>query len=245
MRRASRRAAAGWHHSAGSGSRRDGPRRLPHSRRARHSGGSTSSPRRAGVARGPPTGRRGRSGRCRTAPPRRCQRGVVGVHEHARRVGQALQRCEPALGDELELAVAVELVAEQVAKTHRSGASRRTSSGSAPSSTSKRPSSASSASSNAEATPETRFAPAALWASRARGRRISAAIAVVVVFPFVAETRATPSGSERASRPTAAGSSAARSFPGSVVPPPRPVTRDSLPAPRASAVSIRRRTRPV
>ena len=47
------------------------------------------------------------------------ERGVVGVHEHARRVGQVAQRRKPALGDELELAVAVELVAEQVAEAHR------------------------------------------------------------------------------------------------------------------------------
>ena len=47
------------------------------------------------------------------------ERGVVGVHEHARRVGQVPQCRKPALGDELELAVAVELVAEQVAEAHR------------------------------------------------------------------------------------------------------------------------------
>ena len=64
--------------------------------------------------------------------------------------------------------------------------------GSAPSSTSNSPRSASPAASSAEATPETRFAPAALCASRCRGRRISAAIAVVVVLPFVAETTAVP-----------------------------------------------------
>ncbi len=59
--------------------------------------------------------------------------------------------------------------------------------GSAASSTSSRPSSASPAARRVEATPETRFAPEWLCASRNRGRRISAAIAVVVVLPFVAE----------------------------------------------------------
>ena len=56
-----------------------------------------------------------------------------------------------------------------------------------------------------EATPETRFAPELLCASAVRGARISAAIAAVVVFPFVAETSAEPSGSRAASRSTAAG----------------------------------------
>ena len=68
------------------------------------------------------------------------------------------------------------------------------------------PSSASPAASRVEATPERRFAPERLCASRNRGRRISAAIAAVVVFPFVAETTAVPAGSRAASRSTAPGS---------------------------------------
>ena len=67
-----------------------------------------------------------------------------------------------------------------------------------PSSTSNRPSSAPRASSRVEATPETRFAPELLWASRTRGRRIAATNAAVVVLPFVAEI-ATGPGSRAAS----------------------------------------------
>ena len=45
--------------------------------------------------------------------------------------------------------------------------------------------------------PEARFAPAVLRRGGARPRRIAATIAQVVVLPFVAETRALPSGSAR------------------------------------------------
>ena len=54
--------------------------------------------------------------------------------------------------------------------------------------------------SRVEATPETRFAPERFQASRRNGARISAAIAVVVVLPFVAETTAAPSRSARRAR---------------------------------------------
>src|SRR6478672_9913717 len=111
------------------------------------------------------------------------------------------------------------------------------SSGSAPSSTSNRPRSASRSASRAEATPETRFAPAALWASLWRGRRISAVIAAVVVFPFVAETTAVPEVRPAARRSIASGSSWARSLPGIVVPPPAPTRRESAATPRAAAIS--------
>ena len=77
--------------------------------------------------------------------------------------------------------------------------------------------------------PESRFAPARFQARRRSLPRIRAAIAVVVVFPFVAETSATPSGSRAARASTAPGSAFQRSFPGSVVPPPRPAARDSAP----------------
>ena len=68
-----------------------------------------------------------------------------------------------------------------------------------------------------------------------------AAIAVVVVFPFVPETRATPAGSRAASTSMAPGSSFQSSLPGSVVPPPRPVARDRRPTARAAIVSSVRR----
>src|SRR5439155_25800727 len=114
---------------------------------------------------------------------------------------------------------------------------RRAIAESAPSAASKRPSWASPARRSVEATPETRFAPELLWARRTRGRRIAATIAVVVVFPLVAETSTEPWGSRPASRSIAPGSSFQRSLPGSVVPPPRPARRESAPAERAAAAS--------
>src|SRR5581483_6713294 len=95
------------------------------------------------------------------------------------------------------------------------------------------------AASSAEATPETRFAPAALWARR-RDRRISAVMAVVVVLPFVAETTALPAARPAARRSIAPGSRWARSLPGNVVPPPAPTRRDSAATPRAAAISSAR-----
>ena len=56
-----------------------------------------------------------------------------------------------------------------------------------------------------EATPETRFAPERFQASLRPGSRISAAIAVVVVLPFVAETTAAPSRKPRRERVDRAG----------------------------------------
>ena len=123
------------------------------------------------------------------------------------------------------------------------GCTRRATSGSAASSTSNSPSSASRAESRVEATPESRFAPARLWARRSRGERIAAAIAAVVVLPFVAETSTEPSGSRAASRSTASGSSFESSFPGKVVPPPVPVSRERVPAALAAAIPATSGTR--
>ena len=64
-----------------------------------------------------------------------------------------------------------------------------------------------------------------------------ATIAAVVVLPFVAEMSADPRGRRAASRSTAPGSSFQRSFPGTVVPPPAPTTRESPAAARASRIS--------
>ena len=85
--------------------------------------------------------------------------------------------------------------------------------------------------------PETRFAPARLCASRTEGSRIRAAIAAVVVLPFVAETSADPRGSRAARRSTALGSSFQSSLPGSVVPPPAPASRERPAAARARPIS--------
>ena len=94
----------------------------------------------------------------------------------------------------------------------------------------------------ADAIPERRLAPARFHASRVSVPSISAAMAVVVVFPFVADTSATPAGSRAARASTAAGSSFQSTLPGSVVPPPRPTARDSAPIPRAAVVSSASRT---
>ena len=112
--------------------------------------------------------------------------------------------------------------------------------GRAASSTSRRPSSACRAARRVEATPETRFAPEWLCARRKRGRRISAAIAAVVVLPFVAEMTAVPAGSRAASRSIAPGSSFERSLPGTVIPAPAPTRRESAATPRAARISRRR-----
>jgi hypothetical protein len=64
-----------------------------------------------------------------------------------------------------------------------------------------------------------------------------AAIAAVVVFPFVAESTADPSGNLAARRSIAPGSSFQSTFPGNVVPPPALATRDNVPAARATATS--------
>ena len=103
-------------------------------------------------------------------------------------------------------------------------------SGNAPSSTSNRPSSASRASIRVEATPETRFAPELLWASRTRGaedrgdqrgrRRLA------VRRRDQRRPRGQPGGEASTRQP---GSIVARSLPGSVVPPPRPARRERRP----------------
>ena len=162
---------------------------------------------------------------------------VVAVHDE-RRVRQRRDRLAPALRDDLELAVAVELVAEEIAEQERARAEAPRHLRAAP----PRPPRTARAprrrrGSRVEATPETRFAPESLCATRTRPRRISATIARVVVLPFVAETSTEPLGRRRASRSIAPGSSFQRSFPGSVVPPPRPARRESEPAARKTAVS--------
>ena len=149
----------------------------------------------------------------------------------------------PALGDQLELAVAVELVAEEVPEAHgtradapehlREGRLRPPRGGRA-----RRP------------------GPRGGWRPRRRrgsrrngcardgsaGRRISAAIAEVVVLPFVAEMTAVPAGKRAARRSIAPGSSFERSLPGTVIPAPAPTRRESAATPRAARISTARRT---
>ena len=136
---------------------------------------------------------------------------IVGVEHELRRRGRGDGR-RPAVGDRLELAVAVELVAEEVGqqqRARRAAPGRRWSSQN--SSTSKSPASPSmpsprAAPSSALATPPAMFAPARLCTRRAPERsRIAATIAAVVVLPFVAEMTALPCGRRCARRSIAAG----------------------------------------
>ena len=152
--------------------------------------------------------------------------------------GKRRDRGAPALGDQLELAVAVELVAEQVAEHDRARAD-------APRDLGQR------GLVDLEQAELARRAPRAAWRRRPRrgsrrsccaraaraARRISAAIAAVVVLPFVAETSADPSGSRAARRSIAPGSAFQSSLPGRVVPPPRPASRETAPTARAPRIS--------
>ena len=99
---------------------------------------------------------------------------IVGVDDEQRASGERRDRLAPALGDELELAVAVELVAEEVAEADRPRPRRAARPRAAPP---RRPRTARARRrarrASVEATPETRFAPDALCASRTRGARIS------------------------------------------------------------------------
>ena len=69
----------------------------------------------------------------------------------------------------------------------------------------------------------------------ARETSIDASILAVVVLPFVAEITTEPSASRRAMRSMASGAIRSSSLPGSVVPPPARVRRESPAAARAAA----------
>ncbi len=117
------------------------------------------------------------------------------------------------------------------------GRVRRAISGSANSSTSNSPSCApAGAVSSALATPDSRFAPAPLRHSSCSGSSAAASSAELVVLPLVAETSTTPSGSRAARRSMASGARRSSALPGRLVPPPRPLRRDSDPITRAAAV---------
>ena len=146
--------------------------------------------------------------------------------------------CAPALGDELELPVAVELVAEEVEEAD--GA---------------RPEAAGDLGQRGlvhleepelgavgleqrggDARDEVRARRGCAPGASSRPR-ISATIAAVVVLPFVAEMSTEPRGSRPARRSIASGSSFHRSLPGMVVPPPVRASRDSPPTARAARIS--------
>ena len=110
--------------SAGSGSRRGGRRTRRRRRTACRSAGSTSSRRHAGAPAGRARGSSRPKTRVRRARASVADLRVVAVDDELR-VGEGRDRGPPALGDELELAVAVELVAEEVAEQSACGRTRR------------------------------------------------------------------------------------------------------------------------
>ena len=71
--------------------------------------------------------------------------------------------------------------------------------------------------------------------------RIDAAIAAVVVLPFVAEITALPWGRPARARSIARGSRPSSTFPGRLVPP-LPSIREAAPAARAAPAAIRVRS---
>jgi hypothetical protein len=141
---------------------------------------------------------------------------VVRVQDEPRRASSG--ELGPARGDRLELAVAVELVSEQVPEDDRARLERGGDRG--------EPElvDLEEAEPRLRASSEERrramFAPATLWTVGTPARsRIDAASAVVVVLPLVAETSTLPSGSVRPRRPMAPGSSRRSTLPGRLVPP--------------------------
>ena len=148
----------------------------------------------------------------------------------------------PALGDRLELAVAVELVAEQVGEQDRARVQLRRERRRA---TARRPrtararrrslAAARAAASRVVAIPPAMFAPAWLCTSGTPAcSKMPAAIAAVVVLPLVAEMSTLPCRSARAEVPIASGCQAHQHLArGARAPPPR--SRESAPTVRASA----------
>ena len=162
---------------------------------------------------------------------------VVGVQDEAGRGRQAGDDRRPAVGDDLELAVAVELVAEQVAEQHRARLElgRDRSEPELVDLEQAHVAAARARRASAAATPPAMFAPARLWTSRVPVRpRIVAIIAAVVVLPLVAETTTLPCGSRAPSRAIACGSARISTLPGSDVPP-RPARRSAVPVARAAS----------
>ena len=170
---------------------------------------------------------------------------VVRVEHERRGAGVRGDDLRPALGDDLELAVAVELVAEQVGEQQRPrpqladhGAQPELVDLEQPEvavELARRRGGRRAAS--AAATPPAMFAPGPVVHERlARCARGSAAtIAAVVVLPFVALITALPCSSRAPSSPMAWGSSRVSTLPGSEVPPPRPAARTSVPTALAAA----------
>ena len=151
---------------------------------------------------------------------------IVRVDDEKRLFGKASDHRPPALGDQLQLPVAVELVAEEVAETHDArpdgggqvGQRRlvdleQAQLGIACVDEGRR-----------DARGEVRTG--GVVGQPEAGSRIADVIAALVVLPFVADRITLPSGRRFASLAIAPGSIAVSSFPGSVVPPPCPARRD-------------------
>ena len=171
------------------------------------------------------------------------QEWVVGVHDRPRRGIEVGDSRAPALGDVLELAVAVELVAEKVPETDglrpdaagdvgkralvdleepEVGPVARREAPMPPPRRDSLPRGCARASRDLRRSPRpSRRSSSSRWSPRRA--------------PIPAEGGA-------ASLPTAPGSTVARIFPGIVVPPPLPASRESRPAARESAISTRSRT---
>ena len=131
------------------------------------------------------------------------------------RPARARDQLGPLVGERLELAVAVELVAEEVAEHDQRGVElRRRPAAARP----RRPRTGPRSprcSSSAVATPQVMFEPARLWTgSRPSARRIAAIIPAVVVLPLVALTIVEPRSSRAPSRAIASGARRSRTRPG-------------------------------
>ena len=141
------RARAARRRSSGTSSGRGGRRRRARRCRDGRSGGSAWRRRRAGARAAPGRGRRSRSRRrprggcCSASRPRSAISGSSALRTKRVRPARAGDQRRPLVGEGLDLAVAVELVAEEVAEhDQRRGRARAATCGSQASSTSKRPS---------------------------------------------------------------------------------------------------------
>ena len=237
-----RRGSGGRRRSSGRCSGRGARRRPARTRTGRRSGGSAWRRRRAGAPAGlarvldPEVGDAGPPGEVRSRPEVGDQR-VVGVQARTRSGRRAGDQLGPVVGEVLQLAVAVELVAKQVAEHDQAWLEVRRDPGQPRLVDLEQPLVA-------------RPARAARWrrpsscsSRRGCGRRLRPArpqrrgdhprgggLAV----GRADDRRAVPTG-DAPSREIASGAIRSSSRPGRVVPPPRPLRRLSAPAARASA----------
>ena len=169
---------------------------------------------------------------------------VVGVEHELGGRGALGGHRGPAVGDRVELAVAVELVAEQVGEQHRARVElldhRRRARTRRPRTARGRRRARARRGARRRPARRRRRPPCSprRGCGRAGGRCArgsTATIAAVVVLPLVAEMTRLPCSSRPASSPIACGSRRVSSLPGSDVPPPRPARRASAPTALAAA----------